>query len=120
MQKLKTKIAENSHGLAANWNNFFASVERQKLLLDLESLSHIDTPEKFKADCEKHVKEIMEARGVLNLDDCIAKARNVPIESCFHKLDAEAFSFIAQVYGTDAHVASAPDDSSRRRFCWQC
>ena len=101
MQKLKTKIAEHSLGLASDWNNFFASVERQKLLIDLDSLSHIDTPEKFKADCEKHVKEIMEAQGVLNLDDCIAKARDVPNETCFHKLDAEAFSFIAQVYGTD-------------------
>jgi len=112
MQNLGTKSTQHSEGLAPDWNNFFASADQQKLLLDMDYLSHIDTPAKFNADCQRHVKEIMEARGVLNLHDSIATAREVPIQLCFQKLDEEAFIFIAEVYGTNAHNAFAPDDSN--------
>ena len=54
----------------------------------------------------------MEARACLDLEECMQKARDIDNKSCFHKLDLEAFEFLATIYGTEPQIVSAPDDSN--------
>ena len=112
----KEAVGTRSDGLLPDWSNFFASDHRKELLVDMESLAHINTPDKLKEDIRQHIGDLVAARGTMDLDACIQRAKDIRASSCFNKLDIEAFTFLAGIYGTDVHVASALDDSNMSFF----
>jgi hypothetical protein len=98
--------------LSEGWCNFFAVPACRGILVHEDALLHLDTVEKLQKDVTAHVQEVLDACGKLDLKECMNKAKAVDPRSCFHKVDFEAFTHIARIYGTDVHVASALDASN--------
>ena len=119
LENLKTSIdtvltnnEEIRNSLGPDWKGFFDHGELFALVSDEEMYNYISSVETLYADCKAHVEQLLGAGRKLDLNTCVAKAKTVDENACFHKQDAKLFGFLAHVYGTDLHVASSPDESN--------
>ena len=83
-QQLRQRIQNQQETvpLTEKWDNFWDESCYRNLMFDSEAFEAISNPEKLQADCEQHVKELLEAKGRLSLDACIQKARDVNVKTC--------------------------------------
>ena len=102
---------EIQRSLLPDWSNFMDFEQLRSLIMEPGVHELMRTPASLKQHCADHVRALLEARGKLDLHSCVAKAKEVELKACFWKQDLEVFTFLAEVYGTDVHVVSAPDDS---------
>ena len=98
--------------LKPDWSNFMDFAVLRNILIDPSDLQPIDSANKLEADCKVHLEELMSAGRQMSYAECVAQAQKVPTKACFHTVEHDVFEFLANVYGTDIHVASAPDESN--------
>ena len=98
-------------GLKSDWSNFMEYHQLRALLVKPDAHEHLATPAKLRDHCGAHVSALLVSRAKLDLAGCVARAKAVELAACFGEHDEKLFSFLAEVYGTDPLVASAPDES---------